>query len=154
VPEHADGLDGVVHGIAFAPAAAMGGRFLAAEWPDVATAVHVSACSLKALAMAALPLMTGGGAVAGMDFGAAVAWPACDWTGVARAALESTADSYLARELGPRGARVSLMAASRNDARNVVPSAWLTSARQESLSRLLAGALRLRRSGGLAIPGA
>src|SRR5580700_6290041 len=44
--EHLDGLDGVVHGIAFAPAAALGGNFLATGWPDVATAVQVSAYSL------------------------------------------------------------------------------------------------------------
>jgi enoyl-[acyl-carrier protein] reductase I len=110
VAEHVDGLDGVVHGIAFAPGSAMGGNFLATPWPDVATAVQVSAYSLKALAMAALPLMTGGGAIVGMDFDATVAWPAYDWMGVAKAALESTA-RYLARELGPRGVRVNLMSA-------------------------------------------
>jgi enoyl ACP reductase len=110
VSEHVDGLDGVVHGIAFAPGTAMGGNFLATGWPDVATAVQVSAYSLKALAMAALPLMTGGGAIVGMDFDATVAWPAYDWMGVAKAALESTA-RYLARDLGPRGIRVNLMAA-------------------------------------------
>jgi len=80
------------------------------EWEDVATAVHVSAYSLKALAMAALPLMDGGGAVVGLDFDASVAWPAYDWMGVAKAGLESCA-RYLARDLGPRGIRVNLVAA-------------------------------------------
>jgi meromycolic acid enoyl-[acyl-carrier-protein] reductase len=108
--EHLDGLDGVVHGIAFAPAAALGGNFLATGWPDVATAVQVSAYSLKALAMAALPLMGGGGAIVGMDFDAGRAWPSYDWMGVAKAALESTS-RYLARDLGPRGIRVNLMSA-------------------------------------------
>jgi meromycolic acid enoyl-[acyl-carrier-protein] reductase len=110
VTEHVDGLDGVVHGIAFAPGTAMGGNFLTTPWADVATAVQVSAYSLKALAMAALPLMGGGGAVVGMDFDASVAWPSYDWMGVAKAALESTA-RYLARDLGPRGIRVNLMSA-------------------------------------------
>src|ERR1700731_616175 len=110
VSEHVDGLDGVVHGIAFAPGTAMGGNFLATGWPDVATAVHVSAYSLKALAMAALPLMSAGGAVVGLDFDASVAWPAYDWMGVAKAGLESCA-RYLARDLGPRGIRVNLVAA-------------------------------------------
>jgi enoyl ACP reductase len=110
VTEHVDGLDGVVHGIAFAPGTAMGGNFLSTPWADVATAVQVSAYSLKALTMAALPLMTGGGAVVGMDFDASVAWPSYDWMGVAKAALESTA-RYLARDLGPRGIRVNLMSA-------------------------------------------
>ncbi len=76
----------------------------------MATAVHVSAYSLKALAMAALPLMDAGGAIVGLDFDASVAWPAYDWMGVAKAGLESCA-RYLARDLGPRGVRVNLVAA-------------------------------------------
>src|SRR5580658_5982103 len=90
VSGHLDRLDGVVHAIANAPQAAMGGNFLATEWADVALAMHVSAYSLKALAMAALPLMPGGGSIVGLDFDAARAWPAYDWMGVAKAALEST----------------------------------------------------------------
>ncbi len=110
VAEHVPRLDGVLHGIAFAPQSALGGNFLNTEWADVATAVHVSAYSLKALAVAALPLMDGGGAVVGLDFDASVAWPAYDWMGVAKAGLESCA-RYLARDLGPRGIRVNLVAA-------------------------------------------
>jgi enoyl ACP reductase len=110
VAEHVPRLDGVLHGIAFAPQSALGGNFLDTEWPDVAAALHVSTYSLKALAMAALPLMDGGGAVVGLDFDASVAWPAYDWMGVAKAGLESCA-RYLARDLGPRGIRVNLVAA-------------------------------------------
>jgi enoyl ACP reductase len=110
VAEHVPRLDGVLHGIAFAPQSALGGNFLDTEWPDAATALHVSTYSLKALAMAALPLMDGGGAVVGLDFDASVAWPAYDWMGVAKAGLESCA-RYLARDLGPRGIRVNLVAA-------------------------------------------
>jgi meromycolic acid enoyl-[acyl-carrier-protein] reductase len=110
VAEHVPRLDGVLHAVAFAPQSALGGNFLGTEWEDVATAVHVSAYSLKALAMAALPLMDGGGAVVGLDFDASVAWPAYDWMGVAKAGLESCA-RYLARDLGPRGIRVNLVAA-------------------------------------------
>jgi meromycolic acid enoyl-[acyl-carrier-protein] reductase len=108
VSAHVDGLDGVVHGIANAPGSAMGGNFLNTPWTDVAAAVHVSAYSLKSLTMAAVPLMGPGGAVVGMDFDASVAWPAYDWMGVAKAALESTA-RYLARDLGPKGIRVNLV---------------------------------------------
>ena len=61
VREHVDGLDGVLHSIGFAPEAALGGNFLNTEWPDVATAVQISAYSLKSLTMAALPLMPGSG---------------------------------------------------------------------------------------------
>jgi enoyl ACP reductase len=111
VREHADGLDGVVHAIGFAPASCLGGGFLDAPWADVATAVQVSAYSLKSLATAALPLFgDSGGSIVGLDFDARVAWPAYDWMGVAKAALESTA-RYLARELGPRHVRVNLVAA-------------------------------------------
>jgi meromycolic acid enoyl-[acyl-carrier-protein] reductase len=110
VSEHVDGLDGVVHGIANAPQSALGGNFLHTPWEDVAAAMHVSAYSLKALAMAALPLMTGGGSIVGLDFDASRAWPGYDWMGVSKAALESCA-RYLARDLGPRGIRVNLVSA-------------------------------------------
>jgi len=108
--EHVDGLDGVLHSIGFAPASCLGGEFLATPWEDVATALHVSAYSLKSLAMACLPLMGPGASVVGMDFDARQAWPAYDWMGVAKAALESVS-RYLARDLGPRGIRVNLVAA-------------------------------------------
>ncbi|MGZ4602268.1 MAG: enoyl-ACP reductase FabI [Kineosporiaceae bacterium] len=110
VGEHVEGLDGVLHSIGFAPEAALGGNFLNTAWDDVATAVHVSAYSLKALSVAALPLMGEGGSVVGLDFDATVAWPKYDWMGVAKAAFESTC-RYLARDLGPRGIRVNLVAA-------------------------------------------
>jgi enoyl ACP reductase len=111
VGEHVDRLDGVVHGIANAPAGALGGNFLQTPWADVSAALHVSTYSLKALAMATLPLMKEhGGALVGMDFDAALAWPAYDWMGVAKAGLESCA-RYLARYLGQYGIRVNLMAA-------------------------------------------
>jgi len=103
-------VDGVVHAIGFAPAAALGGNFLATEWPDVATAVQVSAYSLKSLGVALAPLMPPGSGIVGLDFDATVAWPGYDWMGVAKAAFESCA-RYLARDLGPRGIRVNLVAA-------------------------------------------
>jgi enoyl-[acyl-carrier protein] reductase I len=108
--EHTDALHGVVHSIAFAPPGALGGNFLSAPWEDVATAVHVSAYSLKSLTMACLPLMPEGGSIVGMDFDARLAWPHYDWMGVSKAALESTS-RYLARSLGSRGIRVNLVAA-------------------------------------------
>lgn len=103
-------LDGVLHSIGFAPESALGGRFLDTPWPDVATAVQVSAYSLASLSVSCLPLMERGSSVVGLDFDATVAWPAYDWMGVSKAALESCA-RYLARDLGPRGIRVNLVAA-------------------------------------------
>ncbi|HAN71134.1 MAG TPA: enoyl-[acyl-carrier-protein] reductase FabI [Actinobacteria bacterium] len=110
VSEHVPSLDGVLHSIGFAPEGALGGRFLSTSWEDVSTAVQVSAYSLKALAVAARPLLQPGSSIVGLDFDATVAWPKYDWMGVAKAAFESTA-RYLARDLGPEGIRVNLVAA-------------------------------------------
>ncbi|MFA5882790.1 MAG: enoyl-ACP reductase FabI [Acidimicrobiia bacterium] len=103
-------LDGVVHAIGFAPESCLGGGFLDAPWEDVAIALQVSAYSLKSLAVAALPLMGEGGSIVGLDFDNTKAWPVYDWMGVAKSAFESTA-RYLARDLGPKGIRVNLVAA-------------------------------------------
>jgi meromycolic acid enoyl-[acyl-carrier protein] reductase len=105
-------LDGFLHAIGFAPPSCLGGGFIDAPWDDVAVAMQISAYSLKAMAAAFRPLLAaaGGGSIVGLDFDARVAWPAYDWMGVAKAALESTA-RYLARELGPDGIRVNLVAA-------------------------------------------
>jgi enoyl ACP reductase len=103
-------LDGIVHAIAFAPEDALGGNFLTAGWPSVATAVQTSAYSLAALSTGLMDLMRPGSSIVGLDFDARVAWPAYDWMGVAKAALESTS-RYLARDLGPRGIRVNLVSA-------------------------------------------
>jgi len=103
-------VDGALHAIGFAPPICLGGSFMEAGWDDVSVAMNVSAYSYKALADIVVPLMDDGGALLGLDFDASVAWPAYDWMGVAKAALESTS-RYLARELGPKGIRVNLVAA-------------------------------------------
>ncbi|WP_028708248.1 enoyl-ACP reductase FabI [Propionicicella superfundia] len=121
--EHVDHLDGVVHSIAFAnPETALGGRFLQTSWPDVGQAVHVSAYSLVALAMACRPLLGRGSSIVGMTFDATVSWPFYDWMGVAKAALES-ANRYLARYLGPDGVRSNLISAGPIDtlAKKAIP---------------------------------
>ena len=105
-----DRIDGALHAIGFAPESCLGGGFTDAPWDDVAVALQVSTYSLKTLADVVVPLMTEGGSIVGLDFDATVAWPAYDWMGVAKAALESTS-RYLARELGPKGIRVNLVAA-------------------------------------------
>ncbi len=111
IREHVDGLDGVVHSIAYGnPETLLGGKFLEGPWDDVATAMRVSAYSLMSLANACRPLMASGGSVVGLTFDATVAWPAYDWMGVAKAGLESCA-RYLARDLGPEGIRVNLVSA-------------------------------------------
>jgi meromycolic acid enoyl-[acyl-carrier-protein] reductase len=110
VRKHVPHLDGVVHSIGFAPEAALGGNFLNTEWGDVATAIQISAYSLKSLTLACRPTFKEGASVVGLDFDATVAWPKYDWMGVAKAALESTS-RYLARDLGNENIRVNLVAA-------------------------------------------
>jgi enoyl-[acyl-carrier protein] reductase I len=103
-------IDGVLHAIGFAPASCLGDDFMAAPWDDVAMALHISAYSLKTLADAFVPLMTNGGTFIGLDFDNTVAWPAYNWMGVAKSALEST-NRYLAKELGRHNIRCNLVAA-------------------------------------------
>jgi enoyl ACP reductase len=110
VREHVDGLDGVVHSIAFGPQTVLGGQFLNAPWADVATALQVSTFSYKSLATACLPLMDRGGSIVGLTFDATKAWPVYDWMGVAKAGLES-ASRYLALHLGKQGIRSNLVSA-------------------------------------------
>ncbi len=118
-------LDGLLHAIGFAPADCLGGDILRAGWEDVAQALQISAYSLKALVGAMRPLLAAAGSssVVALDFDARVAWPAYDWMGVAKAALESLA-RYLARDLGPDGVRVNLVAAGpvRTMAARSIPS--------------------------------
>ncbi len=116
-----DGLDGAVHAIAHAPPDALGGNFLGAPRDSAKAAFETSAYSLKALAEALAPLMGSnpsgsngarapglGGSMVALDFDASVAWPAYDWMGVSKAALESVG-RYLARDLGASGVRVNLI---------------------------------------------
>jgi len=121
VPEHVESVrdsvaakwgrvDGVLHAIGFAPASCLGDDFFGAPWEDVATAMHVSTYSLKTLADAFVPLMDRGGAMVGLDFDNQQAWPAYNWMGVAKSALQSV-NRYLARELGAKQIRCNLVAA-------------------------------------------
>ena len=82
-------LGGVLHSIAFAPAGALGeGAFLTAEWSDVATAIQVSAYSLKSLAVACRPLLSRGSGIlllavmAAIDSAASFEKPSCCKAGI------------------------------------------------------------------------
>jgi len=110
VRAHWGAVDGVLHSIGFAPANCLGEDIMEAQWSDVSVAIQVSAYSLKTLADAFVPLMTSGGSFVGLDFDNTVAWPAYNWMGVAKSALESTS-RYLARGLGPQNIRFNLIAA-------------------------------------------
>ena len=110
VAAHWDRVDGVLHAIGFAPQTLLGDNFMGATWDDVAVALHISTYSLKVLADAFVPLMTVGGSIVGLDFDNSVTFPAYNWMGVAKSALQSL-NRYLARELGPSGIRCNLVAA-------------------------------------------
>ncbi len=108
-------VDGVLHGIAFAPQDALGGNFLTAPWESVSIAFQTSAYSLKALATGLLePLKVagadGGASVVSLTFDGRVAWPIYDWMGVAKAGLEATT-RYLARDLGEHNIRINTVSA-------------------------------------------
>ncbi len=103
-------VDGALHAIAFAPEDALGGNFLNTPVESAQTAFVTSAFSYKTLAVALLPLMKDGGALVAMDFDNTQAWPAYDWMGVAKSALQSVT-RYLARDLGPHGIRANAVSA-------------------------------------------
>ncbi len=108
-------VDGVLHGIGFAPQDALGGNFINAPWESVAVAFQTSAYSLKALTQGLLePLKVagadGGASVVSLTFDGRFAWPIYDWMGVAKAGLESIT-RYLARDVGELGIRVNTVSA-------------------------------------------
>jgi len=104
-----DGLDGLVHAIAFAPREAIAGNFLDGLSREAFRVAHdVSSYSFAALAKAALPMMEGRrGAMLTMSYlGAVRMVPSYNTMGLAKASLEASV-RYLAEALGPRGIRVN-----------------------------------------------
>jgi enoyl-[acyl-carrier protein] reductase I len=104
-----DGLDGIVHSIAFAPREALKGGFLDGLTREAFRMAHdVSAYSFAALAKAGQPMMEGRkGALLTLSYlGAERAVQNYNVMGLAKASLEA-AVRYLASDLGPRGIRVN-----------------------------------------------
>jgi enoyl-[acyl-carrier protein] reductase I len=104
-----DGLDGLVHAIAYAPREAIAGDFLEGLSRDAFAQAHdVSAYSFPALAKAALPMMRGRKAalVTLTYLGSTRAVPNYNTMGLAKASLEASV-RYLAASLGPLGIRVN-----------------------------------------------
>ena len=108
-----NGLDGIVHSIAYAPRESLKGEFLDALTREGFHIAHdVSAYSFAALAKAGLPLMEGRkAALLTLSYlGAVRAIPNYNVMGVAKASLEATV-RYLAQNLGPKGIRVNAISA-------------------------------------------
>lgn len=107
------GLDGALHAVAFAPREALDGSMADAAPERIELAFRTSAWTLSSLAELVTSAGTAarGASIVGLDFDADDrAWPTYNWMGVCKAALRSTA-RYLARDLGPAGVRVNLVAA-------------------------------------------
>jgi len=106
---HWDGLDGVVHAIAYAPREAISGDFFEGFSREAFRVAHdVSAYSFAAVASAARGLMAGRrGALVTMTYlGAVRAVPHYNVMGMAKASLEASV-RYMAASLGPQGIRVN-----------------------------------------------
>jgi len=104
-------LQGVVHSVAFAPAAELSGQFLNTTREGFRIAHDVSVYSLIAVARAAAPLMTQGGGIVTMTYyGAEKVVPKYNVMGVAKAALEASV-RYLASDLGAQNIRVNAISA-------------------------------------------
>jgi len=109
--EHLGGADGALHAVAFAPRAALGGPFAELPADAVGPMMQTSVVSFAALARCLAACAQGPASLVGLDFDAGDrAWPVYNWMGVAKAALRSSA-RYLARDFGPSGMRVNLVAA-------------------------------------------
>ena len=104
-------IDILIHSVAFAPAAAMHNDFLLTTREDFHIAMDVSVYSLIAVAHAAAPLMTDGGAMLTLThYGSTKTFPNYNVMGIAKAALEGTV-RYLAASLGSRNIRVNAVSA-------------------------------------------
>jgi enoyl-[acyl-carrier protein] reductase I len=104
-------LDGVVHAVAFAPRAAMEGRYIDTVRADWLAALEISAYSLVAVARLAEPLLNPGSGLVTLSYYAAEkVVPKYNVMAIAKSALEASV-RYLAYELGPKGVRVNAVSA-------------------------------------------
>lgn len=104
-------FDYVVHSIAFAPRAAMEGRYIDTTRDDWVTALEVSAFSLVRAAQAAEPMLNEGGGIVTLTYYAAEkVVPKYNVMGVAKSTLEASV-RYLAYDLGKKGIRINAVSA-------------------------------------------
>ena len=111
--QHWDGLDIIVHSVAFVPKVALDGDYLDSVTREYFRIAHdVSSYSFAALAKAGLPLMQGRkGALLTLSYlGAERTMPNYNVMGVAKASLEANV-RYMAQSLGPKGIRVNAISA-------------------------------------------
>ena len=110
-----DGLDGIVHSIAFAPREALSGDYLENVNREAFRIAHdVSSYSFSALAKAGLPLMEGRNAslLTLTYLGSTKVMPNYNVMGLAKASLEANV-RFMASSLGPKGIRVNAISAGQ-----------------------------------------
>lgn len=108
-----DGLDGIVHSIAFAPRESLSGDYLDSVNREAFRVAHdISSYSFSALAKAGVPLMQGreGSLLTLSYLGAERVMPNYNVMGLAKASLEANV-RFMASSLGPRGIRVNAISA-------------------------------------------
>jgi enoyl-[acyl-carrier protein] reductase I len=131
---HWDGLDGIVHSIAYAPREALAGDYLDSVSREAFRIAHdISSYSFAALAKAGLPMMQGRkAALLTLTYlGAVRSFPNYNVMGLAKASLEANV-RYMAQSLGPKGIRVNAISAG--------PIKTLAAAGINSFGKLLAHA--------------
>lgn len=111
--KHWDGLDGIVHSIAFAPREALSGDYLESVNREAFRIAHdISSYSFAALAKAGVSLMQGrNGSLLTLTYlGAERVMPNYNVMGLAKASLEANV-RFMASSLGPQGIRVNAISA-------------------------------------------
>jgi len=111
--KHWDGLDCIIHSVAFAPREALDGDYVEATTRDNFSVAHdISSYSFTALAKAGRSMMKGrNGALLTLSYlGAERAIPNYNVMGVAKASLEANV-RYMAAALGAEGTRVNAVSA-------------------------------------------
>jgi enoyl-[acyl-carrier protein] reductase I len=109
--EQWDGLDFLVHAIAFADKQYLRGRYLDTSREAFAQALDISCYSFVAVAQRAVPMMRPGGSLLTLTYVGAERWtPHYNVMGVAKAALEASV-RYMAADLGTQGIRVNAVSA-------------------------------------------
>ncbi|MDD2770179.1 MAG: enoyl-ACP reductase [Methylococcus sp.] len=111
--KHWDGLDCIVHSVAFAPREALEGSYVDSVTRENFRIAHdVSSYSFAALAKASRGMMAGrNGSLLTLSYlGAERAVPNYNVMGIAKASLEANV-RYLAYSLGPEGTRVNAVSA-------------------------------------------
>ena len=106
-----DGLDFVVHAIAFSDKAELKGRYADTSRENFSRTMVVSCFSFTEIAKRAAARMGAGGAMVTLTYGGATrVMPNYNVMGVAKAALEASV-RYLAGDFGPAGIRVNAISA-------------------------------------------